>query len=57
MVLECDFFTVETLRLRLLHVLFFIDVHTRRVFLAGRTAHPTGAWVPQQARNLLWDLD
>jgi hypothetical protein len=49
MVLECDFFTVETLRLRVLHVLFFIDVRTRRVFLAGCTSHPTTGWVTQQA--------
>ena len=55
-VLECDFLTVETVRLRTLHLLFFIDVQTRRVFVAGCTAHPTAAWVAQQARNLIWDL-
>jgi putative transposase len=56
-VLECDFLTVETIRLRTLHVLFFIDVQSRRVFVAGCTAHPTAAWVTQQARNLLWEPD
>jgi hypothetical protein len=56
-VLECDFFTAETVRLHILHVLFFIELRTRRVFVAGCTAHPTAAWVTQQARNLVWDLD
>jgi len=54
--LACDFFAVETVRLKTLDVLFFLEVHTRRVFVAGCTAHPTGAWVAQQARNVCWDL-
>ncbi len=56
-VLACDFFTVETLRLQTLFVLFFIELQTRRVFVAGCTEHPSAAWVTQQARNLVWHLD
>jgi len=48
----CDFFTVETVWLRTLYVLFFIEHGSRRVRLAGVTAHPDGIWVVQQARNL-----
>lgn len=48
----CDFFTVETVWLRTLYVLFWIELGSRRVRLAGVTANPDGAWVTQQARNL-----
>jgi transposase InsO family protein len=54
--MACDFFTVETVRLQTLYVLFYIELGTRRVHLAGCTAHPTSAWITQQARNLAWDL-
>jgi hypothetical protein len=54
--LACDFFTVETLRLQTLSVLFFIELGTRRVHLAGCTAKPTAQWVTQQARQLVWKL-
>lgn len=52
-ILACDFLTVDTLWLRRFYLLFFIELHTRRVQLAGVTANPSGTWVTQQARNLM----
>jgi putative transposase len=46
--LAVDFFTVETISLQRLYVLFFIELSSRRVHLAGCTANPTGAWVIQR---------
>jgi putative transposase len=56
-IIACDFLVVETVLLKRLHVLVFIEHGTRRVHLGGVTAHPTGAWAVQQARNLAMDLD
>ena len=56
-ILECDFLTVDTLFLKRFYVLFFIELGSRRVHLAGITTHPDGRWVSQQARNLLMQLD
>jgi putative transposase len=47
-----DFFIVETVRLTILYVLFFIELGTRQVRLAGVTRHPNGLWVVQRAREL-----
>ena len=52
-ILALDIFHVDTVFLRRLYVLFFIEHGTRRVHLAGITARPAGAWVAQQARNVL----
>jgi putative transposase len=54
--LATDFFVVDSVWLTGLYVLFFIEIGSRRVHLAGCTYHPTGAWVVQQARNLAWRL-
>jgi putative transposase len=55
-ILAVDFFTVETVWLQRLHVLFFIELGSRPVHLAGCTFHPTAEWVVQQARQLAWLL-
>jgi putative transposase len=52
-IVECDFFTVDTIWLRRLYVFFFIELERRRVHIAGVTAHPNGAWATKQAQNVL----
>ena len=54
--LACDFVTLDTVLLRRLCVLFFIEIDTRRIYLVGITANPVGEWVTQQARNLSFAL-
>jgi putative transposase len=51
-IIATDFFTVETVCLKTLYVLFFIELHTRQVRLAGVTHRPNGLWVVQRAREL-----
>jgi transposase InsO family protein len=55
-ILACDFLTVETIRLKTLYVLVWIELGTRTVHLGGVTSHPDSAWVTQQARNLALTL-
>jgi putative transposase len=52
-ILACDFVTVDTVFLRRLFILFFIELETRRVHLVGITSNPDRLWVTQQARNLV----
>jgi transposase InsO family protein len=48
---------VDTVLLKRLYVLIFIEHGTRRIHLGGVTSHPTGEWTVQQARNLALTLD
>ena len=55
--LACDFFTVDTVWLQRLYVLFFIAIATRRLEYVACTRNPDTPWITQQARNLRMDLD
>jgi putative transposase len=55
-IIACDFLHVDTVLLRRLYVLIFIEHGTRKLHIVGVTANPTGSWVAPQARNLTVDL-
>ncbi len=52
-----DFFSVDTVFLRRLYVLLYIELATRRVVWFAVTDRPNAAWVSQQARNVSWELN
>jgi hypothetical protein len=55
-ILACDFLTVETITLKTLYVLVWIELGRREVYLGGATSNPDSAWMTQQARNLAMSL-
>jgi len=55
--IACDFFTIETLFLKTIYVLFFIEIGSQRAHFAGCTTNPNGKWTTQQARQLVWKLN
>jgi transposase len=55
-VLAMDFVHVDTVFLTRIYALIAVEHGSRRPHLAGVTAHPTGPWTAQVARNLMMDL-
>ncbi|MGW1898222.1 integrase core domain-containing protein [Streptomyces hirsutus] len=55
-IVACDFVHIDLAGLRRVYALVFLEHSTRRLHIAGVTAHPTGSWTVQQARNLSVEL-
>jgi transposase InsO family protein len=55
-VLAVDFLHVDTVLLKRIYALIAVEHGCRRAHLIGVSAHPSGAWTTQAARNLLMDL-
>ena len=55
-ILACDFFTIDTVWLQTIYVLFFNQLGSRRIHFAGITSNPNQTWITQQARQLAWEL-
>ena len=55
-ILACDYFTVDTVFLKRLYLLFFLELASRRILFTACSEHVGGAWAAQQARNLAWQL-
>jgi hypothetical protein len=53
-IIACDFLVVETVLLKRLRVLVFIEHDTRRLHVAGVTAHPTGPWAGSEPATSPW---
>jgi putative transposase len=56
-IIATDFFTVETVHLKTLYILFFIELGTRQVRLGGVTDHPSELWIVQRAREFSMEME
>ncbi len=52
-----DFFSVDSVFLRRFYVLLYMELASRRIVWVAVTSNPDGAWVAQQSRNLVWQLE